>query len=82
MIPDIGLIVAVYVVFRCIESLAHLTKGGSGSELHIGAQWLIALCGIAAIATAFICGAHLYNAGTSGMTSGGAPPGAGVLPVP
>lgn len=63
MLADIGIIIAVYVAFRAIETLFHLGTGGSGSQLHGESQVAIALCAILCLGVALFLGYDILNTG-------------------
>ena len=64
MIPDIGFMIGAYIVFRCIESMCSLAKGGAHGNLPEWAQSIIVVGAFLAIGVTVILAAHLYQAGS------------------
>ena len=60
-IDAIGLIIAAYIVFRSIESLLHMGKGGTHNDLFLPSQIIIGLLAIAALAVAVVFGLALLD---------------------
>jgi len=61
MLADIGIIVAVYVIFRAVQSLLQTAPGGASANLHPVAQWALALAAITVCIVAAICGYDIIH---------------------
>jgi hypothetical protein len=61
MIPDIGLVVAAYVVFRVVEIFTSMDRSGQRSGLPAGSKGAIVLFGLVAAAVAIIVVIDLFQ---------------------
>jgi len=65
MIPDIGLMIAAYIVLRSAEALVHLSPtAGIHGRLESGPRTVIGILALGALAVALICGWDLRARGT------------------
>ena len=68
MIPDIGLMIAAYILFRALEAVLHLGAGGHHGKLPAAAQVVIALLAILLTLVVSILAVDLWQAGTEDVT--------------
>ncbi|HUT62151.1 MAG TPA: hypothetical protein VNA25_30295 [Phycisphaerae bacterium] len=64
MIPEIGILIATYIVFRALEAIVSTGAGGCHADLSFASRFLIGLLGVGVIAVAMIVGWDLWERGT------------------
>ena len=64
MIPTIGLIIATYVILRCVDTLVSMMGGGIRNGLNVGAKVLLVILAIVTLSVALVGGYDLLVSGT------------------